>query len=1419
MKRLGIDIGSLYLKAVLLDDDSEKDPVVHTLYEEHRGEIKTRVTSILTDSRFSSFDRAGITGNLHAPQISIFDSTLALIEGIRFLVPQTVNVFSIGGETFSLILFDEEGEYIEHSVNPPCASGTGSFLEQQSQRLSITPAELARKAEAFQGRTPSIATRCAVFAKTDIIHAMQEGYSLDAICAGLSEGIARSIIDVLVKGRELESPVAVVGGVSLNGKLIRTMESILDKEVTVAAHSNLTGAVGAALLGEYRDIDPERLFAGAGTERETREKLSFSLTEYPDLDEYVTVSHTGGNEGAEAGVEALLPKRGPHPASTARAVPAVMGIDIGSTSTKAVIITEDKEFLGGFYTKTGGAPIAAVQNILKTIGDYIDPDTFSLRSVGTTGSGRKMVRELFEADFHINEITAHAKAAVHLHPKVDTILEIGGQDSKFTRVRDGDVYFSTMNYVCAAGTGSFIEEQAKRLDLTLDTFSDAAFTAEAPFTSDRCTVYMERDLSRLVSEGWPQEALAAAVLNSVRDNYMAKVVNRSPLGDYIVFQGATARNRALVAAFENLIGKPIHVSPLCHLTGALGAALLGLEQEERKSAFRWVIEPFKSAEEICDRCANRCALTVIEIPSAEESAESVKKVGWGMKCGKEYDERKPQKSLPSTPEKRFRAAMAELEALSPAVQTSAKGTPRGSSTIGIPAALYNVQYAPLWSRFLANLGFPVVQSTPDRTSFSKGKQIVNSDFCAPMILSHGYMKDLDDRGADFIFSPAIINEYDPHQESRLFKQKTKDRYYCYYSQYLPAVVSKLTTTNLEEKLISPLLRFNSSTQEEIIETIYEELKKADPDLTLEETARAYQEASGLFEKKNRELASVYKTHRQTADRGPRIVLAGRPYIMFDSMLNLEIPRKIEDYGVDLFWMEEFDLEDYTPVYGKKYLDNMHWHYGRQIIKIAERAATTDELFIVYLTSFRCSPDAFLLSYVKDIMTHYDKPFLVLQLDEHSSDVGYDTRIEAGLHSFRNFLKREKKTVPHTAVTAARDDTLEKGDTVLVPYLASLMSSFWAECFRKAGYHTIQLAADERSLNTGYQYANGGECMPLVSLIGSVIDTVRDHHLDPSNTFFFIPTVCLACNFPQFPILSDLAFSNAGLKGLKIGLINSMAPGLILGAGLSMKILESNIIGGIIYKLYFRVKPYECRKGAADEVLTEAQEMVIQALQSGGDLRKTVETIVAGFAAVERDESRGRKPRIGIIGDLYVKYNEVINQNLQDLIDKLGGELIIPSLTEYPFHFYDADIRNFGDSSRPFRLLRTIEARYENLADELIGDQREPDFSECVRLMEEYNVRHYIEGETSLSLGRALYYLENNLVEAILHINPMFCCPGVVTASFYRKMQDDFGVPIIDIFYDGTGNPNRVLIPHMHYLNRKTESAGETAPACGKERNG
>ncbi|KPL08816.1 hypothetical protein AMJ85_07820, partial [candidate division BRC1 bacterium SM23_51] len=247
-------------------------------------------------------------------------------------------------------------------------------------------------------------------------------------------------------------------------------------------------------------------------------------------------------------------------------------------------------------------------------------------------------------------------------------------------------------------------------------------------------------------------------------------------------------------------------------------------------------------------------------------------------------------------------------------------------------------------------------------------------------------------------------------------------------------------------------------------------------------------------------------------------------------------------GVDVFWQDELDVDDYEPAYAEKYQERMHWHYGKKIVKVAELCARSDDLFVVYLTCFRCSPDSFLISYVKDIMTHYDRPFLILQLDELSSDVGYVTRIEAGLRSFECFLREKKEKATPQAVVRARDDRLEKGDTVLVPYIDVLVSEFWTKCFNRAGYDAVLLDPSARALNTGYQYASGGECMPLVSILGSAVEKVKERRLDPRRTFFHMPTVCIACNFAQFPILADLVFQSAGLDGLKIGLTNTLTPG-------------------------------------------------------------------------------------------------------------------------------------------------------------------------------------------------------------------------------------------------------------------------------------
>lgn len=1402
MKRLGIDIGSLYLSAVVIEDHQ----VLSRHYAEHNGEIGSALRAVLSRPEFAAWDVTGVTGAL-APadgRIPLIDSTLATIEGARALLPSARTIISIGGQSFLLILLDENGRYREHSTNPPCASGTGSFLEQQAERLGLSALEFSERAAAYSGPVPRIATRCAVFAKTDTIHAIQEGHSTEAVCAGLCEGIARSVLDSLRKGRELHAPLGFVGGVSLNGKMASSLREILGMDVIVPQDSNLAGAVGAARLGTQRSLDVDSLVERAKARREVRAALPRVLGDYPDFSRY---------DFQEAdGVEVMRPKTRGNGAPGHRGLAgasAYLGLDIGSTSTKAVLIDSDADILGGFYTRTAGDPVAAVQRLLGGITDAFGQAP-RLLGVCTTGSGRKMIREVFQADREVNEITAHARAAVFLQPDVDTIVEIGGQDSKFTRIRDGEVSFSTMNYVCAAGTGSFIEEQAKRLGVTLAEFSDMALSDRAPFTSDRCTVYMERDIGGMLAEGWPRQALAAAVLHSVRDNYLSKVVGRSSLGDCVVFQGATARNPALVAAFEQLLGKTMHVSPLCHLTGALGAALGCREEGLRGSSFAWETGPIALSVEECRLCANHCQLTVVE--------RSGVRTGWGMKCGREYSDRKGAGTLSSrresSMEKRFRSSFARLREPSGAGRNAS----RVSLTIGIPQCLYTLEHEPLWSRFFGLLGYNVKTSRPSQRALDQGIAAVNSDFCAPMILSHGYVRQLLDDGADFVFAPAVANTRDGAEPVLPeFRKKVTDSAYCYYSQYLPSVLSKLTAFEAEGRLISPLLPVRERSDDEIARLIHAELSRKLPDLGEEETVEAYREARRQYAQARDAWARGFQTLSKAVagEEKLRVVLLGRPYAVFDPALNLAIPKLVEDQGVEVFWQEELDLDSEEPGIAGAYLERMHWHYGRRVLLAAQVAVRTENLYPVFLTSFRCSPDSFLISYLRDIFASQGKPSLVLQLDAHASEVGYVTRIESAVRSFRTHRQREKGRAPaepaaaartvtaaHPALVRAKNDPLSPGDTVLILAVDEIFSRFWVDTLSRAGYDAVLLKPSASALSTGYRYASGGECMPLVAIVGAAIELARAGAVDPSRSFFFLPTIPMACNMPQFPIFAGHAFRSAGLESIKIGLLNFLSLGDDLAPSISTGILEDYILGCILHKLLHRVRPYETEKGAADRALAAGTDLVSQAIRTGGDARTALAKAVEIFKAVPRNESAGRKPRIALLGDLYVKYSDVVSEKVQSLVEELGGELLVSSMSEYPAHFLDLAARRYGESPRSYRLLRTIEQRFERIADDLIGDQREPDFAECVQLMEDYGLRHLIAGETSISVGRALWYCAHKSVEAIVHVNPMFCCPGVVSASLFRKIQEDFKVPIIDIFYDGTGNPNRILIPHLHYLGLK-----------------
>lgn len=635
---LGVDIGSVSIAVVALNSKQE---IIQRAYEFHRGNTAQKLKEIL--SRFDLKAVGDVAATAETPPIlkttQRYDSRMAVIKAAGFFHEKIGSILVVGGEKFGLIRFDASGNYLGFKSNTGCAAGTGSFLDQQAQRLNLSgTAELSRLACSNDGPVPKIASRCAVFAKTDLVHAQQEGCTLAQICDGLCLGLARNIYDTLFTTHEFLGPIIFTGGVSRNRAVVNHLQSLIGSEI-VTSNTLFYGACGAALnlAGEgseprllgFQAAEDILISRKAGLEY-FHEPLELILSDYPDFEGLESYHYRAGDLKTVNDVEVDIYQDLQH----TRPLNVYLGIDVGSTSTKVVLIDRNKAVVAGFYTRTAGKPVAAVQALMAAIDDMTLKNGIDLKicGAGTTGAGRKFIGKIVGADIAIDEITTHARAAVEIDPRVDTIIEIGGQDAKFTTLQNGRVTSSVMNNVCAAGTGSFIEEQAQKLNCPLSRYSARAAHRKSPMASDRCTVFMERDLNHYLTAGYPVDDMLAAVLHSVRENYLTKVADENSIGHVISFQGATAKNKALVAAFEKRLGQPIRVSRYCHLTGALGAALMLADRAGTATRFRG-LEVYKHniplRSETCDQCVNHCKLTVAEIDGTLEA--------YGFLCGRDYD--------------------------------------------------------------------------------------------------------------------------------------------------------------------------------------------------------------------------------------------------------------------------------------------------------------------------------------------------------------------------------------------------------------------------------------------------------------------------------------------------------------------------------------------------------------------------------------------------------------------------------------------------------------------------------------------------------------------------------------------------------------------------------------------------------------
>ena len=908
----------------------------------------------------------------------------AIAKGMRMFYPEVRTVFEMGGEASKYLRLDPNvtGKHLgilDYQTSGECAAGTGSFIDQQATRLlysieQVGPAACAASCAA------RIAGRCSVFAKTDMIHAQQKGYTTDQILRGLCDAVARNYKSSLVKGRAVVPPVAFIGGVAMNEGVrnaLREAFKLKEADLVIPEHYAWLGAIGSAMLEseEFRKRSFKRIHQ---LRQHEAARKNFACTDPLTMSKVLLLR--------DEAKPVPLPPAG-------KRMEAYLGIDIGSVSTNLVVIDADGNLVKEIYLRTQGRPIEVVDRGLKEIESEL-AQSLDIRGVGTTGSGRELIGELVGADTVNDEITAHKTGSMHVCKQmgmdpVDTIFEIGGQDSKFIRIDKGVVVDFTMNEACAAGTGSFLEEQAEKLGISIkEEFAKLAMASTNPARlGERCTVFMERDVTGLMHKGAEVGDLAAGLAYSVALNYLNRVVRGRKIGKVIFFQGGTAYNDAVAAAFSEILGKQIIVPPHNGVIGAIGMALIArdrMKDSEQPSRFRGYDlgrVNFTTREFVCQACSNFCDMKEFNIEG--------QRTYWGDKCSDKFRKRARTDRQPVIED-----LIDWREKLLEEVLLPARG---GSRTVGIPRTMFYYDRFPFWCAYFQELGFDVVVSSPtDRKISMVGEELAIAQPCFPVKVAHGHVQDLLEKCVDYVLIPNTVDAEGPDDglESHL----------CPWNQTLPFVVRAVPQLELAHpKFLSPTVHFRLGPRH-----VEKELKEfarglgIKPRMNTRAVMAAYAAQSTFADALQQAGKEAMARLRETDE--PALVLVGRPYNIFDRGVNCDIPRKLRTlYGINVLPMEvlPLDAEDISEVN-----PNMYWNSGRRILAAARIVSRNPNLHLVYISNFKCGPDSYIKSFVDEAA---GKPSLVLQFDGHANDAGFITRCEAYLDS-KGFLRCQSSPI-------------------------------------------------------------------------------------------------------------------------------------------------------------------------------------------------------------------------------------------------------------------------------------------------------------------------------------------------------------------------------------------------------------------------
>lgn len=1260
--RVGIDVGSTTIKIVVMDLD---DVVVKSVYQRHFSDIKNAIAKILTEvleTVEDTYIKLCVTGSggllvseyFGAPFIQ---EVVASSEAIEKYFPRTDVAIELGGEDAKITYF---GHSLEQRMNGVCAGGTGAFIDQMAVLLNTDVTGLNELAKKYHTIYP-IASRCGVFAKTDIQPLLNEGTPKEDIAASIFQAVVNQTISGLACGKPIKGNVAFLGGPlhflsELKTRFIETL-NLKSNEIIVPENGQYFVALGATLAAErYDDVSVALIKSKLKTidSFKSVEDLNVLPRLFETEDEYkeFTVRH-----------EQNKVKRKPLEEASG---PLFLGIDAGSTTTKIALIDKKGALLHAHYGSNQGSPLMSTVTALKEVYSRI-PKAAYLGKVAITGYGEHLIKEALNIDVGEIETVAHYKSAAFFLPEVDFVIDIGGQDMKSLKVKNGFIESIMLNEACSSGCGSFIETFAKSMSTEIRDFAKAGLYAENPVDlGTRCTVFMNSKVKQAQKEGASVGDISAGISYSVIKNALYKVIRLKDvdqLGKHIVVQGGTFYNDAVLRSFEIITGRKVVRPDIAGLMGAFGSAIIAKNQYEDGQVSTILAEDklstftYNAFTKRCELCGNSCLLTVNEFDSS-------RKFITGNRCERGAGVEVSKEPVPNMFDYKLKRAFAYKS-------LSVDEAPNG--TIGIPRVLNLYENYPFWHTFFTDLGFRVVLSgRSSRKIFEKGMESIPSESaCYPAKMVHGHIMDLLDKGVKTIFYPCL-----PYEEVE--SKGANNHFNCpivtSYPETIKNNVEELRQYNIN--FMNPFLPLDNSKR--IKKRLKEELK--DFALLTSQIYKAVDHAYTALhayksdvQKKGEEIISYIEDNNL---RG--VVLAGRPYHV-DPEINHGIPEMIANYNLPV--LTEDAVAHLNPVERPLRVVDQ-WTYHTRLYNAANFVAHRKDIELVQLNSFGCGLDAVTTDQVQEILSRFDKVYTSLKIDEINNLGAARIRIRSLLAVIE---ERAKANFEPKMLFPIRDRVvftkeMKETHTILAPQMSPIHFDFLEQVFVDAGYNFKLLPhVDKAIIDEGLKYVHNDACYPSVITIGQIMYALNSGEYDLDKTAVMISQTgggCRATNYIGFirKALIDAKMSHIPVVSLNAGGLESN-PGFQLKLPIIRKLLMGLMYGDLLMRVLYKVRPYEREKGAANALYEKWRLQIKEDLKSGryNKYVQNIRDIVSEFDAL--DITQVKKPKVGIVGEILVKFHPIANNNLVDYLESEGAEAVMPDLVDFFLYSgYNADFR-------------------------------------------------------------------------------------------------------------------------------------------------